>query len=115
MSIITTIGLCKQKMSRQGWQLFCQHKKADTLEPYDPSNLTDSEEVLLSNMEALQYDYGRGCGRGVTLARISIFKMQGAIRHCAKGVVRFSYVRLFLRDDGLGWIEQRHRFAFGSD
>ncbi len=113
MSIITTIGLCKQKMSPAGWALFCAHKKADTLEPYDPETCTDAEEVFLSNLEALQYSYGHG--RGEPIARISIFKMKGAIRHCGKGVAKFSYSLLFLRDDGLGWIEQRHRFAFGSD
>lgn len=60
MSIVTNIGLCRKEMSASGWKLFCEHRKANPLYAFDPEQCPDEEEVLLSRLEALQYEYGRG-------------------------------------------------------
>lgn len=58
MSVVTNIGLCRKKMSVSGWKLFCEHRKADTLDSFDPEQCPDEEEVLLNRLETLQYEYG---------------------------------------------------------
>ncbi len=60
MSIVTTIGHCRTAMSTSGWKLFCEHRKTDPLDAFDPEQCPDDDEVLQSRLEALQYEYGRG-------------------------------------------------------
>ncbi|MCW5230954.1 hypothetical protein [Verminephrobacter eiseniae] len=62
MSIVTTIGFCRKEMSTSGWKLFCDHRKSDPLDAFDPEQYPDEEEVLLSRLETLQYEYGHGQG-----------------------------------------------------
>lgn len=57
MSLITSIQKCRQGMSPEGWTLFCAHRRADTLSPFDPETAAPDEEVFLSNLERLQYCY----------------------------------------------------------
>ena len=56
MSIITTIGLCKKRMPAAGWELFCEHSRADTLDPFDPETCHDDDEIMLSRVQAQQYE-----------------------------------------------------------
>lgn len=57
MSVLTNIGLCKQKMSKDGWALFCTHRQSDPLSPFNPEELADDEDILLTNLEVHQYEY----------------------------------------------------------
>lgn len=48
--------------------------------------------------------------------RIPLIRVQAALKHCAHAQIPvFSYTKLFVRDFGSGWFEQRHRLAFGRD
>lgn len=48
--------------------------------------------------------------------RISLIKVRAAMQFCAqRQFPLFNYTRLFVRDSGHGWFDQRHRFAFGID
>lgn len=58
--IITNIGKCKSMMSKAGWALFCRHRTEDSLAPFDPAQAADEEEVALTRVECLQYEYGMG-------------------------------------------------------
>ncbi len=50
------------------------------------------------------------------LSRISLIKVRAAANQCAeRHYPLFNYTRLFVRDFGRGWFDQRHRFAFGND
>ena len=62
MSIVANIGFCRKEMSTSGWKLFCDHRKADPLDAFDPEQCPDEEEVLLSQLETLHYEYGHGQG-----------------------------------------------------
>jgi hypothetical protein len=44
-------------MSAAGWVLFCQHKKVDTLAPFDATTSSDDEEIMLTKHELLSYEY----------------------------------------------------------
>lgn len=57
MSTITNIEQSKAKMSAAGWALFCQQKKTDALDPFDPATCTDDEEVLLTRHDLLAFEY----------------------------------------------------------
>lgn len=59
MGTVTSLALCKEKMSPAGWKLFCKHRKADKEFPFDPEKTDPDETVLLSRLELVQYDYGR--------------------------------------------------------
>ena len=48
--------------------------------------------------------------------RISLIKVRADMQFCAqRQYPLFNYSRLFVRDSGHGWFDQRHRFAFGID
>ena len=50
------------------------------------------------------------------LSRISLLRVRYAAKNCVQQrFPTFNYNRLFIRDSGHGWFEQRHRFAFGRD
>lgn len=50
------------------------------------------------------------------LSRISLHRVRYAAKNCVQQrFPTFNYSRLFIRDSGHGWLEQRHRFAFGRD
>lgn len=50
------------------------------------------------------------------LSRISLIKVRAAAQQCAqRHYPLFNYTRLFVRDAGHGWFDERHRFAFGRD
>lgn len=55
--IITNISECRRAMSPKGWALFCEHSRNDRESPFDPEALPEHEEVCLSRVEVLQYEY----------------------------------------------------------
>lgn len=57
MSTVTSIKLCKEKMTPAGWKLFCIHSKANKDFPFDPAATADDETVLLTRLEQRQYGY----------------------------------------------------------
>jgi hypothetical protein len=52
----------------------------------------------------------------MVLSRISLIKVRAAVQQCGqRHYPLFNYTRLFVRDYGRGWFDERHRFAFGRD
>jgi len=52
----------------------------------------------------------------MVLSRISLIKVRAAVQQCGqRHYPLFNYTRLFVRDFGHGWFDERHRFAFGRD